>query len=65
MRMNDILPGFVDCLPETKKRQPPIPMGRYGRTEEIRSLIFWLASEQGSYMTAQKLRVAGGLTRGA
>ena len=63
LRMNNILPGFIDSLPETEDRRARIPMGRYGRTEEVSSLISWLASEQGGYMTAQNLRVDGGLTR--
>lgn len=63
LRMNNILPGFIDSLPETADRKARIPMGRYGRTEEVSSLISWLASEQGGYMTAQNLRVDGGLTR--
>lgn len=63
LRMNNILPGFIDSLPETEDRKARIPMGRYGRTEEVSSLISWLASEQGGYMTGQNLRVDGGLTR--
>jgi NAD(P)-dependent dehydrogenase (short-subunit alcohol dehydrogenase family) len=38
-------------------------MGRYGRAEEVSSLISWLVSEGGTYMTGQNLRVDGGLTR--
>jgi NAD(P)-dependent dehydrogenase (short-subunit alcohol dehydrogenase family) len=61
--MNNILPGFIDSLPETEERRARIPLGRYGRTEEVSSLISWLASDQAGYMTAQNLRVDGGLTR--
>ncbi|GAA6198612.1 SDR family oxidoreductase [Pseudophaeobacter arcticus] len=63
LRMNNILPGFIDSLPETEDRRARIPLGRYGRTEEVSSLISWLASDQAGYMTAQNLRVDGGLTR--
>lgn len=63
LRMNNILPGFIDSLPETEERRARIPLGRYGRTEEVSSLISWLASDQADYMTAQNLRVDGGLTR--
>jgi NAD(P)-dependent dehydrogenase (short-subunit alcohol dehydrogenase family) len=63
LRMNNILPGFIDSLPETEERRARIPLGRYGRTEEVSSLISWLASDQAGYMTAQNLRVDGGLTR--
>lgn len=61
VRMNNILPGFVDSLPETEDRKARIPMGRYGRAEEISSLVSYLASE-GSYVTGQNWRVDGGLT---
>jgi len=63
IRMNNILPGFIDSLPETDERRARIPLGRYGRTEEVSSLIAWLASEDGGYMTGQNLRIDGGLTR--
>lgn len=63
IRMNNVLPGFIDSLPETPERRERIPMGRYGRAEEVSSLIGWLASENGAYMTGQNLRIDGGLTR--
>lgn len=63
IRMNNVLPGFIDSLPETEDRRARIPMGRYGMTKEVSSLISWLASEGGGYMTGQNLRVDGGLTR--
>lgn len=63
IRINNVLPGFIDSLPETEDRRARIPMGRYGRTDEVSSLISFLASEGGGYMTGQNLRVDGGLTR--
>lgn len=63
IRMNNILPGFIDSLPETEARRERIPMGRYGRTGEVASLVAWLASDDGGYMTGQNLRMDGGLTR--
>jgi len=63
IRMNNILPGFIDSLPETEDRRMRIPLGRYGRAEEVSSLISWLASDGGGYMTGQNLRIDGGLTR--
>ena len=63
IRMNNILPGFIDSLPETEDRRARIPMGRYGREAEVSSLISWLASEGGGYVTGQNWRVDGGLTR--
>lgn len=63
IRMNNVLPGFIDSLPETEDRRARIPLGRYGRAAEVSSLIAWLASEEGGYMTGQNLRIDGGLTR--
>jgi NAD(P)-dependent dehydrogenase (short-subunit alcohol dehydrogenase family) len=63
IRMNNVLPGFIDSLPETGERRERVPMGRYGRADEISSLIAFLASEAGGYITGQNIRVDGGLTR--
>lgn len=63
IRMNNVLPGFIDSLPETEDRRARIPMGRYGRAAEVSSLISWLASADGGYVTGQNLRIDGGLTR--
>ena len=62
IRMNNVLPGFIDSLPETEERKARIPMGRYGFVSEVSSLIAWLASQDGAYMTGQNLRIDGGLT---
>ncbi len=63
IRMNNVLPGFIDSLPEKDDRRARIPAGRYGKSEEVASLIAWLASDDGAYMTGQNLRLDGGLTR--
>lgn len=63
VRMNNILPGFIDSLPETEDRRARIPMGRYGRAGEVSALIAFLASDDAGYITGQNLRIDGGLTR--
>lgn len=63
IRMNNVLPGFIDSLPEKDERRQAIPMGRYGRTEEVADLVAFLACERSSYITGQNLRIDGGLTR--
>jgi NAD(P)-dependent dehydrogenase (short-subunit alcohol dehydrogenase family) len=63
IRMNNVLPGFIDSLPETEDRKARIPMGRYGRAKEVSSMISLLASENGGYVTGQNIRIDGGLTR--
>jgi NAD(P)-dependent dehydrogenase (short-subunit alcohol dehydrogenase family) len=63
IRMNNVLPGFIDSLPETPERVARIPMQRYGKVEEMAAVIGFLASEGGGYITGQNLRVDGGITR--
>ncbi len=64
IRMNNVLPGFIDSLPEKEEFRSRIPMGRYGRSyDEIASVISMLASEGGGYITGQNIRVDGGITR--
>ncbi|MCR8723471.1 SDR family oxidoreductase [Frigidibacter sp. ROC022] len=63
VRMNNVLPGFIDSLPETAERKAGIPMGRYGHVEEIAATVAFLASEGAGYITGQNLRVDGGITR--
>ncbi len=63
IRMNNVLPGFIDSLPEKEEFRSRIPMQRYGRTEEISAVIALLASDGGGYITGQNIRVDGGITR--
>ena len=63
IRMNNILPGFIDSLPEKPQFRSRIPMGRYGKTEEIAEVIAFLASDGAGYVTGQNIRVDGGITR--
>ena len=63
IRMNNVLPGFIDSLPEKQEFRDRIPMQRYGKTEEISAVIALLASEGGGYITGQNIRVDGGITR--
>jgi NAD(P)-dependent dehydrogenase (short-subunit alcohol dehydrogenase family) len=63
IRMNNVLPGFIDSLPEKEEFRRRIPMGRYGKTGEVAALIAFLASDGAGYITGQNLRVDGGITR--
>lgn len=63
VRMNNVLPGFIDSLPEKEEFRTRIPMGRYGKTEEISATVSFLASEGAGYITGQNIRVDGGITR--
>ena len=63
VRMNNVLPGFIDSLPEKEEFRKRIPMGRYGHSSEIAATIAFLASEGAGYITGQNIRVDGGITR--
>ena len=63
VRMNNVLPGWIDSLPGTEARREMVPMQRYGKSEEIAATVAFLASEGAGYITGQNLRVDGGLTR--
>ncbi|WP_372837747.1 SDR family oxidoreductase [Phaeovulum sp.] len=63
IRMNNVLPGYIDSLPEKAERRAQIPMGRYGTMAEIAGVISFLASADATYITGQNLRVDGGITR--
>lgn len=63
IRMNNVLPGWIDSLPATEERRDVVPMKRYGTSEEIAATIAFLASDGAAYITGQNLKVDGGLTR--
>jgi NAD(P)-dependent dehydrogenase (short-subunit alcohol dehydrogenase family) len=63
IRMNNVLPGWIDSLPATEERRDGVPMKRYGTSEEIAATIAFLASDGAAYITGQNLKVDGGLTR--
>lgn len=63
IRMNNVLPGFIDSLPEKEEFRERIPMQRYGRVDEVSGVISFLASDAAGYITGQNLRVDGGITR--
>lgn len=63
IRINNVLPGWVDSLPATEERRSGVPMARYGKAEEIAATIAFLLSDGAGYITGQNIRVDGGLTR--
>lgn len=63
IRINNVLPGWIDSLPPTQERRDSVPMKRYGTSAEVAATISFLISEGAGYITGQSLRIDGGLTR--
>lgn len=63
IRMNNVLPGWIDSLPATDARRESVPMGRYGTSAEVAATIAFLVSDGAGYITGQSLKVDGGLMR--
>jgi NAD(P)-dependent dehydrogenase (short-subunit alcohol dehydrogenase family) len=64
IRMNNVLPGFFDSLPEKEAARQRVPLGRYGKVEELAKTVAFLVSDGAGYIAGQNLRVDGGITRG-
>lgn len=63
IRINNVLPGWIDSLPEAEERRDSVPMKRYGTSEEIAATVAFLLSQDAGYITGQNIRVDGGVTR--
>jgi len=63
IRMNNILPGFIDSLPHGEDKSAKVPMRRIGTMAEIAKTAAFLLGDGAGYITGQNLRVDGGLTR--
>ena len=63
IRMNNILPGFIDTHGSDDAVAESIPAGRYGTPREIGETAAFLLSDDAGYITGQNLRIDGGLTR--
>lgn len=61
IRVNSVLPGFVDSYPIGPEIEATIPMKRVGRLEELAKTVAFLLSEDASYITGQNLLMDGGM----
>jgi 3-oxoacyl-[acyl-carrier protein] reductase len=68
IRVNAVAPGFIDTemtavLPENIKKTflERIPLGRLGQPEDIAAAVFWLCSDEASFVTGQTIHVNGGM----
>lgn len=63
--VNAIAPGFIETdmtknLPEESLKKL-IPIGRFGKPEEVAALVAFLASDEASYITGEVININGGL----
>lgn len=71
IRINAVCPGLIwtpmaDQMAASGQSEAlnamlkSVPMGRYGRAEEIADAVLWLCSDAASYVTGQSISVDGG-----
>ncbi|MEK0086153.1 SDR family oxidoreductase [Benzoatithermus flavus] len=63
IRMNALLPGYIDSLDHTPETAATVPMRRIGTVMEIARTAAFLLSDDAGYITGQNIRVDGGITR--
>lgn len=63
IRMNAVLPGYVDTYEIDEETRASIPMDRRGTREEIAAVVEFLLSPDAGYVTGQNIRVDGGITQ--
>lgn len=63
IRMNAVLPGYIDSYQQSDELIESIPAGRLGKVEEIASTVAFLLSDGGAYINGQNIVVDGGLSK--
>ena len=68
IRVVAVAPGFIETpmtenLPDSikDKAKEHIPLGRFGKPEEVASVVVFLASDMASYVNSTVIEVSGGL----
>ena len=67
---NTVSPGFINTdltkkilsKDEMKKLAKNIPLGRFGEPREVAKLVYFLCSEENSYISGQNIFIDGGFT---
>lgn len=65
IRINNVLPGFIDSIPSPPERYAGAAIPRLGTAEEVAKTIAFLLSDGAGYVTGQNIRLDGGLARSA
>jgi NAD(P)-dependent dehydrogenase (short-subunit alcohol dehydrogenase family) len=63
IRINSVLPGFIETYEVGEETRAQVPLGRAGLTEEVAGTVAFLLSDDAGYLTGQSIRVDGGITR--
>lgn len=63
IRMNSILPGFIDSYNQSEEVLKNIPAGRLGSVKEVADTVFFLLSDGAGYINGQNIPVDGGLSK--
>ena len=63
LRMNNILPGWIDTYPVAMEDIRQIPLARPGTPDDVAKAVAFLLSEDAAYIAGQDLLVDGGLVR--
>lgn len=63
VRINSVLPGFVDSYDVTPEFMATIPTNRAATTDEIASLVSFLSTSESSYVTGESICIDGGMTK--
>lgn len=68
---NSVAPGFIDTEMTQRNLGPAgiatmlanVPIGRLATVDEVAEFVYWLGSEQNTYISGQNLAIDGGFTR--
>jgi len=63
IRMNNVLPGYIESYAVSDEVRESIPMQRAGTVVEVAKTAVFLLSDGAGYITGQNIRVDGGITR--
>lgn len=66
VRVNAVAPGLIETemietIPQLEMMKKRIPLGRFGKAEEVAGAVAFLASDEASYITGHTLSINGGL----